>query len=496
MDVISSHQTYAVIIAVEHYQFNISQVQYAENDARAFYSWLTEDLGVPAENVKIWINQDATATALRQELLYEIRNLQEDNRFIFYYAGHGFYSDGCNKLTTWDTHPTNLSGTTVALKDILFDPLQNSACNKSLIFIDACASHIQEQFPSRDLLSEMSNNEFVEFVRSSSYQAMFFSCSPGEKSYPSNMLKHGIWTYHLLKALKGEVREALVREQYITDNSLQNYLRQVVPEFIRSRTTLRAIQTPWAQISSSNTFAVCEIGIDEQSIDLPLMGIDLVYEDMIFRQIEEKNVRNLPGFIRSSHREPEYHSGNANNFINRLMSTPISEEINTIYERCKDILRLRRRDITKSVQVGGGSLDCNLFRFTIDSCQNPDNPKQVMITRTLILIMDANELPEDFERVFPIRPDEIVIPINGEIDFDLMVEKFENAEDEIGGNLVEDDTRGYIEFEAPDGVKFIILTETNELVIKPRGTKTIMEMLSSAKTSLVALAQANQLELE
>ncbi|TXK84336.1 caspase family protein [Paenibacillus sp. N3.4] len=496
MDVIASQQTYAVIIAVENYQFNISQVHYAENDARAFYSWLINDMGVPIENVKMWINQDATATALRQELSYEIRNLQEDNRFIFYYAGHGFYADGSNRITTWDTHTANLSGTTVALKDILFDPLHNSECNKSLIFIDACASHIQEQFPSRDLLSEMSNNEFVDFVRSSNYQAMFLSCSPGEKSYPSNILQHGIWTYHLIKALKGDVREALVRDQYITDTSLQNYLRQAVPEFIRSRTTLRANQTPWAQISSSNTFAVCDLGIDEQNFDLPLMGIDLAYEDMMFRQNEAQNVRNLPGFNRSTHREPEYHSGNANNFINRLMTTPISEEINTIYERCKDILGLRRRDITKSVQDGGGSLDSSLFRFTIDSLQNPDNPKQVMIIRTLILLTDANELPENFERVFPIRPDEIVIPINGEIDFDLMVEKFEDAEDEIGGNLVEDDIRGYIEYQAPDGVKFTILTATNELIIKPRGTRTIMEMLSSAKTSLIALSHVNQLELE
>jgi len=32
--------TYAVIIAVENYQFGIKQVDYAKNDAHAFQQWL------------------------------------------------------------------------------------------------------------------------------------------------------------------------------------------------------------------------------------------------------------------------------------------------------------------------------------------------------------------------------------------------------------------------------------------------------------------------
>ena len=53
MEVISPQQTFAVIIAVEKYRFNISKVNYAENDARAFRDWLVDDLCVPEENVKM-----------------------------------------------------------------------------------------------------------------------------------------------------------------------------------------------------------------------------------------------------------------------------------------------------------------------------------------------------------------------------------------------------------------------------------------------------------
>lgn len=95
--------TFAVIIAVENYQFRIKTVDYARNDAIAFQQWLINNLKVPQENIKLWLDVDATKSALNEELQYEISNLTESDRFIFYYAGHGFYDGGYNKITTWDT---------------------------------------------------------------------------------------------------------------------------------------------------------------------------------------------------------------------------------------------------------------------------------------------------------------------------------------------------------------------------------------------------------
>ena len=145
---------------------------------------------------------------------------------------------------------------------------------------------------------------------------------------------------------------------------------------------------------------------------------------------------------------------------------------------------------------GNSSLDTNLFRFTIDFEQNPDDSKQVVITRTLILMEDASKLPTDFEKIFTVRPDEIVIPIIGEIDFDAMVEKFEDVEEEIGGKLIEDDDSGYIEYEALDGTTFIILIDNSKLIIKPLNTRTVAAMLSQAGTSLAAIAQIEQKKIE
>lgn len=497
MDFANSEQTYAVIIAVERYQFNISNVNYAVNDAKAFYNWLKTDLLVPDENITMWLNHDATANALREEMRYSIRNLPEASRFIFYYAGHGFFATGSNRITTWDTHPTNLEDTTISLKDILLDPLLESQCNQSLIFIDACAASLKEQIISRDLLSDMNNREFIEFARGSHYQAIFASCSPGQKSYPSNAFQHGVWTYYLLQALRGEAVEAIYRDRYITDTSLQNYLRQVVPDFIRSKTEHRLPQIPWAQISATNTFVIRELGADKQNaLSLPLMGIELAFEDMVFRNRECLNVRDLAGFRKGIHTEPNSHSASTRSWINRLMERPVTDEINTIYERCKDILRFRRKSMTKTINDGAGSLDTQLFRYIVDSSQHPDDPRLVLTIRTLQLLVDPSELPDGFERVFPVSLDEIVIPIRDNVDFDYMVEKFEEAEHKIGGQLYEDDNSGIIEYQTPDLTKLSISTEDSELILKPKGVKTIEDMLTGARKSVIALAQADQLQIE
>lgn len=275
--------TFAVIIAVENYQFDIKTVDYAKNDALAFREWLIDNLKVPDENIKLWLDIDATKSALTEELRYEISRLNESDQFIFYYAGHGFFDGGHNKITTWDTHPNNLKETTASLNQILMEPLRKSKCNKSLIFIDACASRIDEQLFSRDFIVDMNPSEFIEFVRSSNYRAMFLSCSRGEKSYGSSTLGHGIWTYFLLKALKGEEPAAIEKERFITSTSLQNYLSKAVPDFIKSKTDIRGVQKPWAEVSGSNTFIIYDIlqadsGISNNSIDYILIPERLIID--------------------------------------------------------------------------------------------------------------------------------------------------------------------------------------------------------------------------
>jgi len=496
MDLVRAENTYAVIVAIEEYQFRIKNVDYATNDARAFYEWLHDDLGVPADNITLWMNSQATQSALINELRYQLRNLTEDDRFIFYYAGHGFHDGGYNRITAWDSYPASLRETTVCLNEILLQPLRDSPCTKSLIFIDSCSSFLDELEIGRDMLADMHNDEFIDFVRSSNYQAMFTSCSRGEKSYGSQTLRHGIWTHFLLQALKGEAREALERERFVTSTSLQNYLRHIVPRYIRERTEIRGTQTPWACISSNNTFAIHEIPVEEGEFEAPLAGLQLQQDEMFFRKVETSPIQRLPGFNRRTHFIPDRINRRVDDFIASLLQPSIEEELETIYANCRDILGLRRREITKTLGTGNGNIDTSLFRFQIDTKQNPEDPAESMVDRRLVLLIEATAIPEGLERVFPVMPNEIVIPIDGDLNYDDLVDKFEDVKDANGGTLDDNDRTGLIEYTAPDGVVFIISAFEQELVIKPRATASFANMLAAASTSFAALANAEQRLLE
>jgi len=58
------------------------------------------------------VDDEATLATLENELPYTIGGLQEGDLFVFYYAGHGFYGEGGNRLTAYDSNAVNLEGTT------------------------------------------------------------------------------------------------------------------------------------------------------------------------------------------------------------------------------------------------------------------------------------------------------------------------------------------------------------------------------------------------
>ncbi|RRJ54767.1 caspase family protein [Paenibacillus oralis] len=488
MQVEFPENTYAFIAAVENYQFDIKNVDFAACDAHAFKSWLMDNAGVPEENIKLWVNRDVTKSLFENELPYEIRRLGDNDRFIFYYAGHGLFDEGHNKITTSDTHPSNLRGTSVSLLDVLINPLRQSRCNKSILFIDSCSSFLRDINIGRDIVSEMRNDEFIDFIRSSNYRAMFLSCSRGEKSYGNQTLQHGIWTYHLLEALKGNAPEALERGQFITNASLQNYLRQAVPRFIRERTQIKGTQTPWSEVSSNNTFVIHEIPLtEEDTFSPPLAGLRLDTDEMYFRRQDNQPISRLPGFNKKrGHFIPDRLSPKVDMFISELMDQTIQNEIQSIYDNCKEALKLRRRDITR----GERNIDTVYFRFSIDTKQDPDDPENALTTRKLVLNMPQSSLPEGWEDVFPVTPNEIVMPISGELDYDELVKKFEDAEEEIGGRLDEDERTGIIEYTLSDGGRIIISTVDSELIIKPRVSSNLRDMLLSAGQSFQQLADS------
>ena len=255
--------TYAFLVGVEEYQeaATILGVPFAIADAQGMRRVLIDQFQVPAQNITVWVNQDVTRSRLENTLNYEIKQLGPEDQFIFFYAGHGFHAEGTNRLTAWDTNPFNLFGTTVCIETALLSPLKTSHCRKSLVFIDACATPLADNL-GRNVLAGMKPEEFANFVQSSEYRAAFFACSQAQQSYSWPGVKHGIWTYHLLRGLRGEDERAFARERRITGNSLQTYLAVSVPEFIRQQTDLKVEQRPYAELATHGDFEIINVPVN------------------------------------------------------------------------------------------------------------------------------------------------------------------------------------------------------------------------------------------
>jgi len=485
--------SYAVVIGIETYQQSgIKGVDYALADAQAFAALLTERLDVPRENIKLWLNEAASRTQLQEELKYDVGQLGPEDRFFFFYAGHGLLSAGRNRLTAWDTHPLNVPGTTVDLDEVLLAPLRESACTRAAIFLDACAADMSEATFSRDLIADMNDRQFRDFVKSSDYLAVFLSCSPGERSYSSPQLQHGIWTHHLLRALGGDEPEALMREEWLTGQSLQNYLSASVTRFTREKTNIPGRQRPYALLSANGTFDLACFP-PKKTVEIAVLRPSVA--DAVFTSQDVRPYKSLPGFTwKKGHTAPVAKSVRAEAWAQELLQGEVEDELQEIYSNLRKILKLKSRDIGKEVGQGGGSIDSDFFRFELAVRQNDDDPGQVTVSRVLTLRVQPGELPDDFDSVFPVAVNSCRLPLPGiKGKYSDLVDQFEDLVDDLNATLDDDPTTGVITVSAADGARIRIDTTRENVTLSHRASKGCVDLLDRiAESPLKQIAQPRE----
>jgi hypothetical protein len=253
-------RTVAIIIGIEDYkprdENQVRSVPYAKKDALLFKKMLIERFKVEETDIRMFINEDALKSDLEYDLRSLFHSLSEKDRLVFYYVGHGFHSGTTNYLSTYDTHINNVSETSVSMRKVLLDPLLNSKCKSGLVFIDACAqSFIVDN--ERALITDINTEDFHLFKSEYPHFATFLSCQPGQSSYSCHELEHGIWTYHLDKAISGEEIEVVKSDKYITDRSLSDYLAKSVTDYTKDK--LGYDQNPKSVFDSSCENVIVEI---------------------------------------------------------------------------------------------------------------------------------------------------------------------------------------------------------------------------------------------
>ncbi len=202
-----SGTNYALIIAVGKYRDSrINPLNYAENDAREIYKVLTDPrtgLFKP-ENVTILINEDATEKNIKFKFDdMVLKAEQKEDLFFVFYAGHGFtYPNGSDTYwLTYDTMVGNAEGNRIkstAFSNLtLATKIADIEANTIVFFVDACFSSGMVARPTaiRGLESYLGSGK--DYVIITSSQA-------DQTSIESPRLKHGLFSYFLIKGLSGE----------------------------------------------------------------------------------------------------------------------------------------------------------------------------------------------------------------------------------------------------------------------------------------------------
>jgi hypothetical protein len=228
---------WAVVIGINHYQ-NTRNLRYAVNDARGFENYLKEYIGIPDEHIFFLTDQGATQAEIKSLLGTKIkRKAGKDDTVIIFYAGHGAVEidpldpdgDGYEKyLLPYDARLDDLYSTAIAMKEVK-TIFQRIHAERVIFIADTCYSgasggRTMLASKARATLSE----KFFERISKGKGRIIISACSANEISKEDDSLRHGVFSYYLLKGLKGEAD--FDGDGIITISELFSFLSKRVPQ--------------------------------------------------------------------------------------------------------------------------------------------------------------------------------------------------------------------------------------------------------------------------
>jgi uncharacterized caspase-like protein len=303
-------RTWAIIVGVDSY-LHLDDLSYTSSDAQLMYTYLTDSLGLRLMPERVFVHlspgralgstqgswrvgvraeqkhtpalpppslprypvaHEATVESIKKSLDYILRNAKEGDALIFYFAGHGQIHDGKLYLCTFETPRILKDDEALALEEILMKITgskgKRSPIKTAWLVIDSCYSGAGEQ-DVKTVLGELRQIEaalgdrgvgiqVVEPAQSQSASQtaasqaaprffVLFSARDYERAYEPKELGNGVFTYYLVRALRGGAFGAYVRQfarspGRIVAADLGSYMQSAVGEFLY-RTT-GASQSP------------------------------------------------------------------------------------------------------------------------------------------------------------------------------------------------------------------------------------------------------------
>ncbi|MBL7859407.1 MAG: caspase family protein [Cyclobacteriaceae bacterium] len=229
-----SSTCYVVAVGINTYKNPRLNLNYAKPDAESFGKLMDEKGERLFKNIELHTLYDEEAT--RSKILGKLDELSakinQEDVFIFYYAGHGsmvddqFYFIPTESLRLYDGGSLRKEAIEASL---LQEKLKNIHALKQLIIMDACQSG-----GSVELLAMRGANEEKAIAQLSRSAGIHVMASAGSEQFATEFteLGHGLFTYVLIKALQGDA-DGAPKDGKVTIYELKSYIDDQVPEMTR-----------------------------------------------------------------------------------------------------------------------------------------------------------------------------------------------------------------------------------------------------------------------
>ncbi|MCH8828893.1 MAG: caspase family protein, partial [Planctomycetes bacterium] len=236
---------WALLVGVKKYE-HLRDLNFCARDMDQLRDVLVKSGGYSEECVRLIADvkgAEKTVSPTREniEKAWEslLSEVGEEDTVLFAFSGHGMQQEGKGFLMTSDADPKNLEKTALAMSRI-YELLDNCPAKSKVVLIDACHSGA----------TKGTTVSLKNFVGGENVYGLF-SCTANQESYEDEKLRHGVFTYYLIKALRGEADLNPIGngDKKVSFTEVFNYLRMKVPPHVKS--THKADQTPFFKAAGS-----------------------------------------------------------------------------------------------------------------------------------------------------------------------------------------------------------------------------------------------------
>ena len=385
-----------------------------------------EQLGIPAANLDVLLSAQATKASIESRFKTTVSALTENDSFVFFFAGHGLSITEQNYLTCHDTQRGDMAATSIPIAWI-FQLVRKTKCKHVTFFLDCCHSGLPLDPSMRGIVDRMSDVEFEALFKASEHHVAFAACKPDEYSHSAMTLSHGIWTYHLLRALLGEDPDALDRGRFVTSYSLQNYLAVEVPRTLRKTQSGVARQTPCSFGNATAGFIIADLKPIIDARQAALASQATAPRDAAFIGVRYGSIKALSGFKRF-HTVPKDVNAATQRFVANIGEDEVRDHTDKLLSSLRSNLGYGIKDVDRSLAGSSASLKTKDFDVNIEISQCSDEPDTYEIRTAVTNFRNPPVVATpEFNRAVSRFVDTLELQLPGKLDLEDMIARLEKS---------------------------------------------------------------------